>query len=256
MNRIDPGGLEDIVVAGGAYHYGEGEYQFEFVDTALKKLTDIGGGTLLVANAGWLDEQHSAIVQACAESGVNLLWFSTIDSLTYYINYGGNGGRENDPITSFSVFAHATDADANGEFTGQYAITFGLYTDKDAQLRWYTLSGLGMINSSAFASNIVSAFYSCRTGNDFDNGNFAQTWANITGGTTYAYTGAFQSVGRSDYSDILGTVIERQLAKIGQGSQAFRNWQAARGNVTLKPGASWRYPKESYLTSYKEFTPN
>ncbi len=43
----------------------------------------------------------------------------------------------------------------------------------------------------------VSVFYACRTGNDFNNENFAQVWANKTGGETYAYRGAFTDVGRS-----------------------------------------------------------
>jgi len=35
---VDPWGLEFVVVAGGAFHEGEGKYQFEFVDCALKQI--------------------------------------------------------------------------------------------------------------------------------------------------------------------------------------------------------------------------
>ena len=59
VNFWDPWGLEDIVIAGGAYHKGDGLYQFEFVDSALKKIKDMGGdATLLVADAGWDDSQR------------------------------------------------------------------------------------------------------------------------------------------------------------------------------------------------------
>ena len=241
---FDPWGLENIVVAGGAYHQGEGDYQFEFVDSALKQIKDMGGdATLLVANAGWSSDQYDAIVQAARERGINLLWFSSIESLTRYINYGRY--RTIDPITSFYVFAHGTDSG-----TGNYAITFGLYTNKDEQLRWY-ISDISEINRAAFAINVVSYFYTCRTGNDFDNGNFAKKWAEKTGGETWAYSGWN---GRTDYSDILGTWGERH----GLGSTEFEIWKAARestGSIIEKPGAAWRLPRATSFSSKKKFMP-
>lgn len=198
-----------------------------------------GSATLLVANAGWTDEQqYNAIVQAAADRDINLLWFSSIDSLTNYINNGGNGGRANDPITSLNVFAHGTDGD-----TGNYAITFGLYTNKDEQLKWYN-TNISRINGSAFASGVVSKFYTCRTGNTFDNGNFAQLWANKTSGETYAYSGLN---GRSQYSDILGTWAERHGMSIL--NKLWSKWSTARGDRATKPGEAWRLPRASYFTS-------
>jgi len=233
---IDPFGLENIVVSGGAYYQADSndEYVYEFIDSALKQIKDMGGdATLLVANAGWNEEQYNIIVQACADRGINLLWFSSVDSLTTYINEGGNGGRENDPITSFTVFAHGTDDDK-----GNYGVAFGYDTDND--FRWYT-SDIQKINSSAFASGVVSTFYSCRTGNNFNNGNFAQMWADKTGGNTYAYSG---TNGRSDYTDILGNWWERHGPKIVY--KAYNAWKAARtsnGQMYEKPGAAWSLPQ-------------
>ena len=84
---VDPWGLEDIVVAGGAYHQGEGEYQYTFVDTALLQIYNMNdSATLLVADAGWTQEQRNAIVEVATARGINMLWFSSIDSLTNYIN--------------------------------------------------------------------------------------------------------------------------------------------------------------------------
>ena len=148
------------------------------------------------------------------------------------------------------MFAHGTDADADGNFTGQYAITFGLYTEKDVQLRLYT-QDISRIDRPIFAENAVSYFYACRTGNDFDNGNFAERWAWLLGVETWAYQGAN---GRSDYSDILGTRLERN----GFGSKEFKEWQTARtsnGSVDQKPGASWRLPKAASLSSMERFAP-
>ena len=245
---VDPWGLEVIVVAGGAYHADNGNpYQYTFVDSALKELQDLGGGTLLVANAGWTDEQRSKINQAAADARVNLLWFSSVDSLTTYINTRGDGRRMYDSITSFSVYAHGTDVDSNGKATGEYAITFGLYTSND--FRWYT-SDISKIKSSAFAKNSVSKFYACRTGNDFENGNFAQSWAYKTGGMTYAYSGIN---GRSNYENINGTRLERHGVSLS--SNRWKEWYKTRGEVDKKPGAAYRSPEPCNLSSMTLFLP-
>jgi hypothetical protein len=248
---IDPWGLEKLVVSGGAYHYGNGDYQYEFVDSALLQISILGSGTtLLIANAGWNEEQYNAIVQAAADRSINLVWFSNIDNLTNYINTGGingSGNRANDPITSFYVFSHGTDG-----FTGNYAITFGLYAPEADQLNW-TNGDISGIKGSAFANGVTSVFYACRTGNTFSgNGNFAQLWSDKTGGTTYAYCGMGSVyVGRSDYSNILGTALERH----GLGSAAFNAWRNARGEITVGPGEAWRFPETSYLTYLGIFNP-
>lgn len=232
-------GLEDIVVAGGAYYVGDGAYQYEFVDSALLQISTMNDATLLVANAGWTNEQYKAIVQAAQERNINLLWFSSIDSLIKYINNGRD--RTVDPITSFYVFAHGTDSG-----TGKYAITFGLYTDIDEQLRLYT-SDISNINRAAFDSESISMFYACRTGNDFDNGNFARSWAWITGGKTFAYSGIN---GRSEYSNILGTKYERHVK-----TKAWKEWDKKRGDRAVKPSEAFRFPEADIFASMKYFLP-
>lgn len=243
----DPSGLEQIVVSGGAYHPDNGSpYQYEFVDSALLQISNLGGdATLLMTNAGWTETQYNAIVQAAADRSINLVWFSNTDELTNYINTGGingSGNRANDPITDFYVFAHGTDSG-----TGNYAITFGLYTNKDEQLSWST-GDISSINSSAFSSSAVSKFYACRTGNTFSTGNFAQTWADKTGGDTYAYYGAFgkTDVGRSNYANINGNKFVRHGIFASKG---YRAWAAKRGPVEARPGEAWALPQASYLTS-------
>ncbi len=244
---IDPSGLEQIVVSGGAYHYNPDEpnaYQYEFVDSALLQIKMLDGdATFLIANAGWTDDQYSKIEQAASERGINLVWFSDTDELTNYINYGGidgSGNRENDPITGFYVFAHGTT-----DKPGNFAIRFGYFTDKDSDLSWYT-EDLENIDCSAFSSSVVSEFYSCRTGNRFNNGNYAQSWADITGGVTYAYSGLN---GRSEYSDILGHSYYRWLSTV------YINWKAERGGFSERPGEAWALPHASYLTTMTTFLP-
>ena len=244
ISLVDPSGLENIVVAGGAYYEDNGSYQYEFVDSALLQISNMSGGaTLLVANAGWSDTQYNAIVKAATDRSINLLWFSTVDSLTNYINKGRD--RAKDPITSFYLFAHGTDSGTN-----KYAITFGLHTNLDERFRWYK-SDLAKIKSSAFSNNMTSVFYSCRTGNTFDSGSFAQLWADVTGGVTLAYKGSFNDVGRSNYANIIGTKLERH----GAGSASYNSWRTKRGKVYERPGEAWRLPEASYLTSMATFNP-
>jgi RHS repeat-associated protein len=249
---VDPWGLEKIVVSGGAFHYTENKgdkYQYEFLDSALLQISKLSGGaTLLVASAGWSTTQYDAIVQAAADRNINLVWFNDIKELTSYINTGGingNGNRANDPITAFYVFAHGTDSG-----TGNYAIELGLYAPDASNFSW-TTEAISEIDGGVFSKSIVSYFYSCRTGNTFSgNGNFAKTWADKTNGSTYAYRGLFTSVGRSDYSKILGT----RLARNGVfPSAAFIAWQTARGDVTKGPGEAWSLPQASYLTTMSLF---
>ena len=241
VNYVDSLGLgEKMVVAGGAYHEGNGnDYQYTFVDCALKQIQDIGGATLFVADAGWKPEEAEKIVAAAQERGIAMFWFDTTKLLVNYINNGRD--RTKDPISAIYVFAHGTDNN-----TGKYALTFGLYTKQDLQLRMYT-ADIDKLNRSSFASNAVAEFYACRTGNDFNNGNFASRWMLVTGCKTYAFGGAN---GRTDYSDILGTLPERKL-----GNKKWIAWNNKRGNVTKKPGEAFQLPKASRFSSMKVFVP-
>ena len=238
-------GLEKIVISGGAYHTGgDGKYQYEFVDSALLQISKLGGkATLLVASAGWTSVQTASIVMAVSDRGIKLVWFKNIDELTNYINTGnknGVGNRKNDPITDFYVFAHGTDYD-----TGNYAIEFGMYATNEKDLHWST-EYIEKIECAAFSSNVKSKFYACRTGNTFSgNGNFAQEWANKTRGSVWAYQGAITAYGKSDYSKILGTDLERY----GVGTKEYEAWKIARGDITAMPGEAWRLPTHSWKLS-------
>ena len=239
---IDPFGLENLVIAGGAYHANsKKKYQYEFVDSALLQIASLDGdATLLVANAGWTDDQHDKIAEAAAERGIKLVWFDKTDELVDYIN-NGDGNRKDDPIESFYVFAHGTDSG-----TGKYGITFGLYSDKNEQLKLYT-DDISSIEGYAFASESKSVFYSCRAGNNFENGNFGKKWAWITGSRSYAYAGAN---GRCVYTDILGNRFERAI-----GSGAFGEWRSMRGDVAAAPGEAYRLPQAAAFSSLKCFAP-
>lgn len=184
-----------------------------------------------------------------------------MEQFTNYINTGsisGEGFRSSDPITGFYVFAHGTDGDS-----GNYAVEFGYHTDQSKEFQW-DIGSIEKISSSAFSSNVISKFYSCRTGNHFskDTGSFAQVWANKTGGDTFAFKGIFNGVGRSDYSNILGSKLDKAILRIESFHEiellsiAFRNWRVNRGDVLLRPGHAWSLPQASYFTSWNKFSPS
>lgn len=252
---FDPSGLEQIVVSGGAYDASDDNpYQYTFVDSSLLQISKMSGGaTLLIADAGWSDDQRSKIVQAAADRGINLVWFKNMGEFSNYINYGGidgTGNRANDLITSFYVFTHGGDY---GE--GNYALYFGMNSDRHYQLSWFT-DKISNIYGSAFSSNAVSYFYSCRTGNTFNNGNFAQLWANTTGGATYAFSGLY---GKTDYTYIYGDKWSQFF--YGKGiyeylTEEYINFRNNRGPLDLMPGEAWCLPVGTSFSSMCYYAPN
>jgi hypothetical protein len=264
LKYVDPWGLEKIVVSGGAFHVGESVYQYEFVDSALLQISLIGDdATFVLSNAGWTAEQYDAIVAAVNERNIKLVSVANVDELTNYINSGniyGSGDRKKNLISDFYVFAHGTD-----HGTGHYAIELGLYSGGEVQagLSW-SIDDIYNIDSNAFRDDYFAHFYSCRTGNSFKYGNFAQKWADHTDGYTYAYKGMFglTSVGRSNYANINGSKIDKLPGKIESilgnngifnPSKEYAEWLEKRGPVELKPMESFRLPEASYLTTMTLF---
>ncbi|MDR1689640.1 MAG: RHS repeat-associated core domain-containing protein, partial [Clostridiales bacterium] len=250
---VDLWGLEAIIVSGGAFNEKKRDrYQFTFFDSSLLQMSKISDEriTLFVAKAGWTEAQSEAIDEYAKDNGINLVWFSKVNELTNYINTKNINGigeeRSADPITLFSVFSHGTDYG-----TGNYAITFGY--GSNTAIDWY-IDDISQIDTSAFANDSVSYFYSCRTGNTFGiswndfqwaKGNFAQTWANQTEGLTYAINGLN---GRSTYANILGARIERNLLSIvGIGPDSLKEWRFMRGNdINVRPGAAYKLPERGW----------
>ena len=136
---------------------------------------------------------------------------------------------------------------------------FGLHSNKHADLKWYT-GEIGNIERSAFSSSSVSYFYACRTGNTFNGTDFAQAWADVTGGTTYAYSGALgiTGVGKSDYEDIYGNLVQRQLydkGLYGMLSDEYVNFMINRGPIEARPGEAWSLPHAGTLSVMTTYYP-
>jgi len=115
------------------------------------------------------------------------------------------------------------------------------------------------LDRSAFAPNYYAVFYSCRTGNSFRGGSFAQMWSNQTGGRIDALISASgdNSFGKSDYQYILGTQALRNsptwLLNIYMRDYAV--WRSNRGPVEEGPGEAYRLPQATPESRWRTFIP-
>ena len=195
VNRIDPWGLEQIVVSGGRYSTDSG-FQYEFIETAIKKINEWAGLndgeniTWIIADEGWSDSDKISFQDALniAEYGdmarFSIVYISNADQLVDYINNKSGSDRSSDIIHKFALFSHG--------WSGTVALGYN-YSTYNEGLN-FTETHIGKINASAFG-NPNSAFYSCNTGTG-GNSSFAQAWGNKVGGRTWAF------IGKSDYTYI------------------------------------------------------
>lgn len=187
---VDPFGLEQLVVSGGAYGKNRG-YKYNFIEPAIKDLYRLVAEnknkesiTWLVADEGWTNQDKERFTRiANGDLKISLKFFSSADNLITYLNEGG-GNRKNDPITKFIVYSHGFE---------DY-VSFGYnYSDYNRNLN-FNKSYISKLKKSAF-KNANSRFESCNTGTG-DN-SFAAIWKNQVGGTVWAYEG------QSSYENIM-----------------------------------------------------
>ena len=94
INFIDPLGLERVVVSGGAFDTTNREYQYEFIETALKKIREwraqdaderIGW---MIADVGWTTEDWQKFQAAIADlDNVHIILINYPHDLINYINF-------------------------------------------------------------------------------------------------------------------------------------------------------------------------
>ena len=201
----DPSGHEIVVVSGGKMEGNEKKtsYEGEFIDTALLELSKLEDTdekvTWLIAKAGWSEAEIKEIREAAElyiGIDVEIRIYESSDDLIDYINHGGDADEEHgvtdtnradDQITSFTSYSHGLpDSISYGyNLLSKWDVFWGLENEYSVNTK-----DIQKIDSTAFASDAVSVFYSCRTANE----DIAQTWANSTQTTTYA------AYGRTNYS--------------------------------------------------------
>ncbi len=280
INFIDSNGHERIVVSGGID--GEEKFKYQFIETALKQVSEwrfdsrpvgvygIGGGlppipendiTWVVADWNYSEWDLRKCSLVASERGIN---FKTISDKQQLFDYINKDGRNEDPIEAMTFFSHGTAFDAlgisNPGYEGKYAVTLG-YGGKGTHNNNLNIfsSDISKINSGTFASNSSSVFYSCRTGTSFNGVNFAQQWANATGGNVKAATSGFTGEmlsGRTDYTNIYTNPIPGldTFCSITGLFQSPR--QKARDMYGFSIMGSQNYPEINDGGSWKTFKPN
>ena len=263
----DFNGHERIVVSGGID--GEENFPYQFVETALKQVSDWQfdslmkaapnkwGGlpqipendiTWIVADWNYPEHKLRSFRNTARERNINFMTISDKQELFDYIN---KDDREKDPIEAMSFFSHGTAFDvpgvSNPGYKNQYALALGYGGSgkHNNSLNIFT-SEISQINSKSFAKNSSTVFYSCRTGKKFNNVSFAQEWANTTGGTVKAATN------RTDYTHIYPNPIpglDSINSILGYSGRSPR--QEARYIHGYSTSGSKNYPKGKWKT----FTP-
>ena len=186
VNFVDPWGMEYIVVSGGAYKKDrEGDYNYEFIETAIKKLRelkDLKDGenlTWIIANEGWSSDDRSKFTKVAQDIGANLIYIDHKDEMIEYINNKTDNSRDSDKIKKFVVFSHGLQ-DNNGTISLGYN-----YDDKYNKNLNFSKSDIAKLSSTSF-DNPNSAFYSCNLGTS-GKSSFAQAWSNKVNGNTWAF---------------------------------------------------------------------
>ena len=263
---MDFNGHERIVVSGGID--GEEAFKYQFIETALKQIgswksQDFLQGefdkendiTWIVANWNYNDMDLRKYQITALDKGINLMVIDDKEELFDYIN---KDGRDEDLIEAITFFAHGTAFDAPGVSDPGYgyavALGYGGSGKHNNALNIFS-SDLSKIKSSSFANSSSSVFYSCRTGNKFNNTIFAQEWANVTGSTTRAASGKGILSGRTDYTNIYENplpLMDTICSIFGKRSPR----QKARYTFGYSSSGSLNYPEVNDGGKMKTFYPN
>ncbi len=243
----DPVGLEKIVISGGSD--GEENFKYNFIETAIKCIKDWKRNfpdesiTWVIANWNYSKQDVSNFQSVAKSYGVNCMIIDDKQELFDYINTKNNGNRNDDLVSEMAFFAHGTAFDTsqfvNEEHKNDYAIALGLAKKSNNNLNIFG-SDIVKIKSESFSEGNLTYFGSCRTGANFNDVNFAQSWVNMTKGIAVAavqrttYINIYPD-NRSLWDKIRGKKASREIdrAKYGFAINGSKNYP------DVVQGGSW-----------------
>ena len=201
--RACPDGGENIVISGGPAS--TDNFRYQFIETAIRDMLDtIAEGaapkniTWIVYNVGYTSDDISDYRLTAGKMGVNIVVVNDKLEMVDYIN-NRNGDRSGFPIVNISIYAHAQTPNYSGSLQNQLSFAYnqddlGGRSPEDIN---FTQEDISLLDRNAF-NNASTIFYSCNAGTKDGSGtSFAQSWSNLTGGTSVGIQN-----GRSDYSFI------------------------------------------------------
>ena len=203
LKFVDPWGLEEIVISGGAYGGSDDPWPFEFIASAIKQIQNMQANTnesitWIVSDIGYSNEDINLIRSAAKDLDVRLVMIHNSDQLQNYLNSKSTTvwelteARKNDKVRTVTMFSHG--------FIGSVELGYGNADRSKFSLDYNWIGGL---IPAAFYST-TATFYACNTGTDVNGewgNNFAQKWVDAVGGVAFAVNG------KTDYIDVSGKYI-------------------------------------------------
>ena len=229
IQYYDPYGYERIVVSGS--EYGAPRYKYNFIEPAIKKLSEKGNFTWIISKTGYSNKDIEKFRSVAKKINVKLVLIDNANELYNYINSKSitsnklSSTRKIDLISEFTLFSHGLPG----------VVSLGYNQGNKTKSLEMTTSGLqSKMDKKAFASFQYSTFYSCNAGTypKTPYNSFAQAWANVAGGTTKA------AYGTTYYGDINKnqSLINRARWKI---DGFYRN--GSKNYPVLSSGVKWGY---------------
>ena len=188
----DPSGHDIVVVSGGEYDASDTQRdgQYQFINSALNKIEILSQESderivLMIADTGLSDSEvlliqleYTRITGDSAED--NVTFFTDANEVVNEINDRAGDVDKERKITGFYSYSHGLSTKIDK------SVSYGYHSELSEPLR-LTADIITENDSSAFAEDAVSEFYSCRTGKGKDS--LAQLWADTTLTSTKAATG-------------------------------------------------------------------
>ena len=235
-------GSEDnsVVVSGGTAQ--SDDFSYQFIETGLHDIHEqIDAGvsaddiTWMIVNAGYKDTDIEHFQETGDNLGVNVV---IIDDKYDFIDFINNTDSD-DPITRMSFFCHGQCPRYSHSAENQLSFAYNVDPDtldgRTVEDINFTQSDISSLDSSVFADDMHTYFFSCNAGTDDftgDNSSFAQNWSNQTGGYSYGirngrtFYGAINSVGSfgfhiGSFTAVPGDYVNGALDIFGKASSEW-----------------------------------
>lgn len=209
VNEWDPSGHDEIVVSGGIYKKEKHkQYPYEFIESALKKISDLdrqGKKNIIwyIADNGWTKEEKKKIRQNCR-------YYTNLVKTHFFVNKKSiikefNKKRKKNKVNSITFFCHGQDN----------KLKLGYDYEKSPSELELNIRDIKKIKPKrGLFWDVNTWFYSCNTATDGKK-SFAYKWFKRVGGTVIAYKNYTDYAGINDNG--AGIVEKIVLRLLGAG---------------------------------------
>ncbi len=210
VNEWDPSGHDEIVVSGGIYKKEKHkQYPYEFIESALKKISDLdrqGKKNIIwyIADNGWTKEEKKKIRQNCR-------YYTNLVKTHFFVNKKSiikefNKKRKKNKVNSITFFCHGQDN----------KLKLGYDYEKSPSELELNIRDIKKIKPKrGLFWDVNTWFYSCNTATDGKK-SFAYKWFKRVGGTVIAYKNYTDYAGINDNGAGIVEKIVLRLLGVGR----------------------------------------